>query len=234
MKEFRKIVYFFMSLKERHLTSRLSKTLKSNFTNTTSKTILSSTETMTITAETEKNKSLVEKTVSDILKNADKKPEVLLDYIKAHGTTVVTLPNADFWLSLIGEDLGLVCEQKGVKAIYINLITGAPLTFASEPVFVLTQAPIDFYAMLHQFHKWCSYKMNLPGFDAAAQKNFKKSLRSKNFEETNSLSFEEIISLKEAVARDQEATAFVLKAMNKSEGSKKAFGKVTSEGSANI
>lgn len=234
MKELRKIVYFFMSLKERHLTSRLSKTLKTNFTNATSKKILSSTETMTLTAETEKNRALVQKTVSELITSANNAPEKLLEYIASHNTKVAKISRAELWLSIIKEDLGLICEQHGLKALYLNIITGSKPSLKSEAMFVLTNAPIEFHAMLHQFHKWCSFKMNLPGYDAASQKNFKRFLRSKNFNDTDKLSFEEIISLQEAIARDQEATEFVLKAMKDKEGSQKAFGKITSEGSANI
>jgi hypothetical protein len=45
---------------------------------------------------------------------------------------------------------------------------------------------------------------------------------------------EQIISLKEAIARDSEATAFVLEYTKEVDGSKKVLDKIKNEGGANI
>ena len=49
-----------------------------------------------------------------------------------------------------------------------------------------------------------------------------------------SLSMEKIISLKEAIARDQEATTFVLNYTKEVEGSKKVLDKIKNDGGANV
>ena len=48
------------------------------------------------------------------------------------------------------------------------------------------------------------------------------------------LSMEDIISIKEAVSRDQEATDFVLQYTKHTEGSKNVMDKLKTEGGANI
>ena len=82
----RKILYYFLTIQEKTLTYRLNKSLKHTYGNKTSKTVLSPTEHMTLTLETEKNKELVKKNVEDIVKNCQNNPHKLLDYIIAAGT----------------------------------------------------------------------------------------------------------------------------------------------------
>ena len=53
-----KIVYFFLEKQEKTLTKRLSRHLKTSSSNSTSKTVVSKGVTMTLNAETEKNKDL--------------------------------------------------------------------------------------------------------------------------------------------------------------------------------
>ncbi len=229
----RKILYYILSVQEKSLTFRLNKSLKNSYSNKTSKTILSSTEHMTLTLETEKNKALVIKNVEDIIKNTGNNPEKLLEYIKAAGTKVYKIKNADKILNAIGEEEGLICELKGLKALYLNLFTNSGLSLNFPPSFVLREGTIDPLYMLHHFYKWYSLSLNLPGFDYKAQQNFKKYLKNVNDSTLNKLSMEDTLALKEAVARDQEATEFTLSFTEKTEGAKKVHKKMT-EGGAEI
>lgn len=228
-----KIIYYMLSIQEKTLSYRLNRSLKHSYRNKTSKTILSSTEHMTLTLETEKNKELVRKNVEDIVKNSQNNPYKLLDYIIAAGTKVYKINNADKILAAIGETEGLICELKGLKALYLNLFTTSKISMTFAPAFVMNEGSIDPLYMLHQFYKWYSLKLNLPGFDYKAQQNFKKYLKNVNDKTLCNLSMEDTLALTEAVARDKEATDFALSFAHKTEGAQKVIKKMT-EGGADI
>jgi len=101
-------------------------------------------------------------------------------------------------------------------------------------MFVLRDLPLNIYFMAHQFHKWYGYKMKLPGFEEVAQKNFKRIWEFENSHNVSTLRYEEIIALKEAIARDVEAIDFVLNLAREGEGSQKAYRIMTKEGGATI
>lgn len=229
----RKILYYLLSIKEQTIAYKLKGSLKRSYKNKTSKTIISSTEHMTLTLETEKNKELVRKNVEDIVKNCQNNPEKLIEYINAAGTKVYKLKNADKILRAIGEEEGLICELNGLKALYLNLFTGNRIAFSTKPVLIFNSGNIDQYYMLHQFYKWYSLRMNLPGFDYKTQENFKKYLKNVNDKTLNKLSIEETLALTEAVVRDQEATDFALSYIQKTKGAQNAHKKMT-DGGANI
>lgn len=229
----RKLLYYMLSIQERALYLRLDKSLKSSYKNKTSKTILSATEHMTLNSQTEKNKELVRKNVEDIVKNCGNNPDKLLEYINAAGTKVYRINNADKILKAIGEEEGLICELKGLKALYLNLFTDSKFSFKGRTVFVLNRGKIEPLYILHQFYKWYSLKMNLPGFDYKAQQNFKKYLKNVNDKSLNRLSTEDTLALTEAVARDQEATDFALSFARKTEGAQNVRKKM-SQGGADI
>ena len=92
---------------------------------------------------------------------------------------------------------------------------------------------IDPYYMAHQFYKWYALNMGLPGFDFMSQKIFKISLNSNGAVFSN-LNLDEMTGLKEAIARDQEATTFALELAKSKEGSKNVINKIKNDGGANI
>lgn len=233
MNMFQKIVYFFLQMQEKALTKKLDKHLKASSSNSTSKTVLSTGVTMTLKAETEKNKELVKKNVSDIVKGCNNEPAKLLAYIESKGTKVVKLNNADKLLAVIKEEEGLVTELKGIEAFYINLITHSGFSFKSKPMFIMRNGNIDPYYMAHQFYKWYALEMNLPGFDFISQKLFKIYLNTEEAILSN-LNLDEMTGLKEAINRDQEATNFALEIAKAKEGSKNVLDKMKNDGGANI
>ena len=230
---FQKIVYFFLQMQEKEITKKLDKHLKASSSNSTSKTVLSTGVTMTLKAETEKNKELVKKNVSDIVKGCNNEPAKLLAYIESKGTKVVKLNNADKLLAVIKEEEGLVTELKGIEAFYINLITHSGFSFKSKPMFIMRNGNIDPYYMAHQFYKWYALEMNLPGFDFISQKLFKIYLNTEEAILSN-LNLDEMTGLKEAINRDQEATNFALEIAKAKEGSKNVLDKMKNDGGANI
>ena len=233
MNMFQKIVYFFLQMQEKLLAKKLDKHLKTSSSNSTSKTVLSTGVTMTLNAETEKNKELVKKNVSDIVKGCNNDVDKLLAYIESKGTKVVKLDNADKLLAAIKEEEGLITELKGIEAFYINLITKSGFSFKSKPMFVMRDGNIDPYYMAHQFYKWYALEMKLPGFDFISQKLFKIYLNSDEAILSN-LNLDEMTGLKEAINRDQEATNFALEIAKSKEGSKKVLNKMKTDGGANI
>ena len=228
-----RVFYFFLQIQEKALTKKLNKHLKTYSSNSTSKTVMSTGVTMTLQAETEKNKELVKKNVTDIVKDCNNDSDKLLAYVESKGTKVIKLDNADKLLYAIKEEEGLVTELKGLEALYINIITNSGFSFKSEPMFIMRNGDIDKYYMAHQFYKWYAMKMNLPGFDFISQKLFKIYLNSDEPILSN-LNLDEMVGLKEAINRDQEATNFALEIAKSKEGSKKVLDKMKNDGGANI
>lgn len=227
-----KIVYYFLEKQEKALTKRLSRHLRTSSSNSTSKTVVSKGVTMTLNAETERNKDLVLKNVSDIIKGCNSDISKLLAFIESKGTKVIRLENADKILSVIKEEEGLITPLEGIEALYINTVTHSGFSFKSKPMFVMRNGQIDPYYMAHQFYKWYALQMKLPGFDFMSQKIFKIYLNSDGAILSN-LTLDEMTGLKEAIARDQEATTFALDLAKQKEGSKKVLEKIQ-DGGANV
>ena len=173
-----KIVYYFLEKQEKALTKRLSRHLRTSSSNSTSKTVVSKGVTMTLNAETERNKDLVLKNVSDIIKGCNSDISKLLAFIESKGTKVIRLENADKILSVIKEEEGLITPLEGIEALYINTVTHSGFSLKSKPMFVMRNGQIDPYYMAHQFYKWYALQMKLPGFDFMSQKIFKIYLNS--------------------------------------------------------
>ena len=233
MNTFQQIVYFLLEKQEKALSKKLSKHLKISSSNKTSKTIVSKDVTVTFNAETEKSKELVKKNVTDIIKSCNNDPAKLLAFVESKGTKVIKIDNADKVLSIIKEEEGLITELEGIEALYINIITNSGFSFRSKPMFIMRNGQIDPYYMAHQFYKWYALNMGLPGFDFMSQKIFKISLNSNGAVFSN-LNLDEMTGLKEAIARDQEATSFALELAKSKEGSKNVIDKIKNDGGANI
>lgn len=233
-----KIIYSFLALQEKVLRKKLRRNLKRSFTNATSKRIFSQAASLELNSKTEQNKIKLKNNVKCILEKYENNPQKLLDFIQRSGTKVYKLPFADKLLSLIGCEEGFICATKNVKALYLNVIIGIfsgekmGLSLSTEPMFILRNMPLDDYCMIQQFHKWYAMKLNLPGFDAESQNNFQKFLTPINDEKINELSVEEILGLKEAIARDVEAINFVVNLAKSTSGSKNALKKITAGGAS--
>ena len=144
-----------------------------------------------------------------VLKNTNCECEKLLNYIKAAGTPVHYLANAQKSLALIKEEPGLIYEQKGFEAVYLSFITERRLKFYTEPMFVIDKNFNDKYTMLHNFYRWFSLKSGLPGFEFEIQKKLKQYLRTNKLD-VKGLNLEEVENLQQAIKRDQEASEFLV------------------------
>ena len=74
MNIFKNIVYLLLKNKERKLETKLIKDLRNSASTKTSKTVLGENVTMTFSAETEKNKELVLKSVTELVNETKAKP----------------------------------------------------------------------------------------------------------------------------------------------------------------
>lgn len=227
-KIFKKISLFILSMQEKFLSLKLKGAMGTTFTNSTSKTVLSKDYTVNFNSETEKNKQKLKDEVTLILKEFNNDVDKILGYIELEGTKVYNLKFAEPLLKLLGEEKGFLTAIDGFKAFILNLILEKKFSFKSEDIFVVEDKNVEPYSLIHQFHKWYAKKLNLPGFDKKSQKLFKKYL--KNDKDVSKLKMEEIVTLKEAIARDTDAINFVVDLAKNSEGSKEALKKIVDGG----
>jgi len=234
-----KIIYWVLSLQEKILRKNLKRTLKYSSASSMSKTGFSKSDSLKLTSQTEKNKEKLDFNVKSLLKKYANDPEKLLEFISKKGTHVCRINHTRVLLGIIGYEEGFIGPLKGFKAFYLSLMLTVlgqqvGLAFKTKPMFVLSKQPVDSYNMIQQFHKWYAMKLNLPGFDSEAQQNFQKFLGNTKDEDIKALSIDEILGLKEAIARDVEAINFVVELAKSTDGSRQAMGKITAGEGASI
>lgn len=234
MNIFERIRYFFLAQKAKSLQKKLKNTTRKSYTNKTSKKVYGAAADLEINAQTKKTIEDIKNNVSAIVKQTNCEPEKLLDYIKAAKTSVYTIANADKLLNLIHEEEGVIFEKYGLVALYLSIITGRRWSFKTPPMFVMRKGTIDKFYMLHNFYRWYSMKSGLPGFEQDVQEKFKIFMNDEDETLFNKLSMADILSLKEAIARDKEATDFVLEYAKQIEGSKNVIDKIKNNGGADI
>lgn len=228
------IKYFILSLKEKSLLRKLKDSTRQSYTNNDTKNVMIKGASLTINSKTLQTIAQVKKNVTSIIQKTNGEPDALIDYIKAAKTPVYKIKNADKILNFINEEEGLITEKEGFDALILSVSTGQGIKFKTAPMFVMREGIIEKYYMLHHFYCWYSLKSGLPGFDYKSRKMFKQYLVNGSDDFTAKLSMAQILSLQEAIARDQEATAYVLEYTKQIEGSQNVMDKIKNEGSANI
>lgn len=211
----------------------LQKMLNKTFSNSMGKTIISSTEKVTLNSKSLQLVDEVKEAVGAIAKTAHNNPQKLLDYVEANGTKVYKIVNANKVLEKINEHTGLITELKGVKALYVNILTGSGLGFKTKPMFIISNKQLDYYMLLREFYLWYSLKKNLAGFDFKTQEKFKKYIKNLNKVSFKGLSYGEMLDIQEAISRDKEANEFVIKLLQETGGDTGILGRITS-GGANL
>ena len=197
-------------------------------------------ESLELTSKTLKKTDKANDKITQIVKKNLKTPEKLLDYIQKNGTRVCKVDNADKILNFIHEEEGFITELKGLKALYLNFVLSLlcdkkiSIKFQTPAMFVLRDLPVDVYYMSHQFYKWYGYKMKLPGYDYKTQENFKSTFKTLSNNDISKLSFDEIVAVKEAINRDNEAINFVLNLCRETSTSKKVLEKILKGETARI
>lgn len=220
------ILQWVLNIQEKYYATKCKKHLadiKYTTSNSTSKTHVQAGVKLLLNSKTEENKKKLNKEVKEIVTKNLKEPEMLLKYIEENGTKVFKILYADKILALVGEQEGFITPTHGINAVILNFILEKKFGLKTEPMFVLRDMPLNIYTLTHQFHKWYGYRMGLPGFDNEAQEKFKKIWEYEIDENIKALSYEDIVSLKEAIHRDIEAIDFVAKLAKENEGAKKVF-----------
>jgi len=174
-----------------------------------------------------KRQTEIEKIVKNFLSEKDGIHQ-FFNYIKKHGTKVYKINNANKILSFIGEEEGFIVPQKGIKALYLNLILNKNIAFKTNEIFVLRDLykNINIYALIYQFYNWYCFKEGLPVFNSKTQNNFKNITRICTTSEINNLTVKEIYSLKNAIHQDIEAIDFVINLCKQNKTSKECLNKI--------
>lgn len=222
----KKITELIFSLQEKYYAKKYKTALQNvQYTskNSTTKTHTQAGIKLILNSKTEQNKKKLNEEVGALVKQNLKHPEKLLEYIEENGTKVYKVPFADKLLKFVGEEEGFITPVIGINALVLNLFLEHKFALKTAPMFVFSGKEINLYTLAHQFHKWYGYKMQLPGFDDEAQQKFKKIFEYEIDANVQTLTYEEIISLKEAIARDIEAIDFVTKLAKEQDGAKKVF-----------
>lgn len=142
----------------------------------------------------------------------------LLEFIENRGTKVIRHPKADWILKLLGKEEGFVPPMKSIKGkIMLTLlkIIGAwngQTNITSPPLFIFGEKEPAIGTVIYQLYHWLSYNDGLPGYSDEAMRNFNKIFSpSFGMQDIQRMSREEIVQLREAIARDQAALSFVQK-----------------------
>lgn len=234
-----KVIYWFLSIQEKSLKFRLRNHLKRTYSKSTSKFVFSKGNTAHFSVQTEKNKQRLKTEAEVIIKKCGGDYAKLLKYISKNGTQVHKIPFANRVLAFINCEEGFIGEQRGINALFLSFVLMVlskekiRISIKTQPMFVMRDMPVDLYIMIQQFHKWYAMKLNLPGFDAESQENFQKFLDGANDSQIKDLSLDEIIGLKEAIARDVEAINFVVDLARATKGAQNAMKKL-SDGGASV
>ena len=216
-----------LKMQEDKMHSKIKKNLYSYSCGSVSSHITSF-ATVSFDSKTREKMKIMKETVKKIVKKNINTPEKLLEYVEKSGTRVIKVPFADKILSCVKEEEGFITPKSGLEAFYLNVVLNKKIAFKTPEMFVLRDLPLNIYVMSHQFHKWYSYKMKLPGYDYAAQENFKKVFEFADPKKVQKLGYQDIMSLKDAIRRDVEAIEFVLELSREHEGSKKTLDKIKS------
>ncbi len=178
--------------------------------NSTSKMIMSGTETVILNAKTQQLILSVHEQVKDFLIKVNYDAIEILNYIISKDTPVCQIKDAPQKLKKLGLEEGLIFELSGFQALQLNLMLKAGFRFSTIPLFVLDKKPVAPFTVFHDFYKWYSYKKNLPGFDRESQRLFRLSLINPNAINMSKLTLDQLAGLQEAIKRDQEATDFTI------------------------
>ncbi len=206
-----------------------------------SKTYMTANTTLELTAKTQQKAQKVNQNASKILKKFIKKPEQILKFMEAKGTKVIKAPHMNKVLTLIGENEGFITPITGFKALYltiaINLLSKkkVAISFKTEPMFVTRNLPLNLYSLAHQFYHWVAFVQKMPGYEQETVEKFKDIWRlDATSGAMDKLSFEDVMSLRSAIARDVEAIDFVKNFTREMVGAKDSLNKMKNGQTVNI
>ena len=177
--------------------------------------------TLDINADAEKQITDVTNRAFELVSRYNKSTLALLDFVSSKGYKVVRIDNAKRLLKIVEETPGFICEARGLKALFINLIAGCGLSFESEPMFILEKETPEISDFLHDFYLWLAMDMGLPGFDYKTHKLFIRYFVKGEDALLKHIQINQMLMLKQAVSRDKEAIEFVIEFVKLNRASKK-------------
>lgn len=225
------LIYFLLSLQEKILKYRLSKTLGVKNTSKR-KRHYSNGCTLDLNSMAELEKQQLEEEINLILKQYNYEPKKILEYIEAQGTKVYFVEKASKLLNPIGENEGFIGPATGSLALYLSLATEKKPSFKTNEMFILSKGEINKYYFIYHFYNWFAFKHNIAGLDAESQKLLKKYLFGEG--DTKELQLAEIYKLKDAIKQDKASIEFVVKLCRNYDGAKQALDKMKNDGSAKL
>ena len=222
------IIYSILALEERFLRKRLDKTIGIK-NNSKRKKIFQHGCLLSLDSIAEEEKNKMEEELRLILKETDYSPEKLLTYIQNQGTNVYYIGNANY-LYKVEENEGFIYPQKGLKALYLSILTKQGFKFNTDAMFVLSRGEINKFYFVYHLYNWYSYKHGISGMDSESLATLNKYLFTASEEDFKKLQLNDIYKLKDAIKQDKASIEFVLKLCRDMEGAKKAFEKLTENG----
>ncbi len=212
------------------------------FSGKNNKTFLTANETLELNSKNKQANFGIRNQAKMIIKQYKGDPEKILNYIKSQGTPVIKAKYAEKALTFLREDEGFIYPQKGLRALIlstaINVLSSdsqIKIGFKTPEMFFMRNNPANFYFLAHQFYHWMSFKNSLDNFDENALYNF-KNIASSDLSDSdiNNMSVTQILSMKDAIARDVEAIEFVKEITKELIGIKKALNKLKQKKSINL
>ena len=231
MKLLENIIYNILSLQEKFLRQRLSRTLGAK-TASKRKRRYSNGCLLDLNSIAESKKQRYEEELTLILKNCDYDPQKILEYISKQGTMVYYIDKASSKLNPIGEYEGFIYPAKGLRALYLSLTISKKPSFKTGEMFILSKGVINKYYFIYHFYNWYAFKHNISGLDRNSQELLKKYLYEES--DTKQMQLSEIYTLKDAIKQDKAAIEFVIKLCRNYDGTKQALEKIKNNGSASI
>lgn len=206
-----------------------------------SKTYVTAGETLYLNAQEKLDAKEVITNAKSVFKENLNEPEKIFDYIKSQGTPVIKLKNATTLLWFVGQEEGFIPPQKNLQALFLGLLINIfsenkiQLGLQTQGMFVLRDTDLNPYFLAYQLYHWMAHSKNLSGYDEKTVKQFKNIfVIEQDIMARKSLSIEEILSLREAIAREVEAINMVVQLAREISGSKKASDKLKKEGDISI
>ena len=231
---FLKLIYSIVSQKYYMFKYRKYSSLK----NKSSNVFLSQSGVVKLNAHDEQRAKNVYHKAKEFLKKHIKEPDNILRYIENHSTIIVRMKHIEKVCLLLNIAPGFLPKQKGFKtfclSVMIKLFYDKNAEISSElpDMFLLGVNTPNVYILAHQFYHWMAYKSSLPGYDEQTQRNFRNIWKLQKSEEIKKLSVSEILSLKDAIARDVDALDMVRELSVEFAGQKKCIDKIKTSGSS--
>ena len=223
--------------KQNKMHKKRMKELKKKFLSSkthSQKHYMTSCATLAIKADFENEKQINQEKIEKIVQMYMNEPKKLFDYIKGASTPVIVNKYANKLLAFVNMDEGFILPQKGLRALYLNLIFNKNISFKTKEMFIISTYKVDIYALIYQFYNWYYYKVNPSKYNYEIQEKFRHIFELAETSKINTLSYEEILGLKTEINRDIEAINFVRELAVKNSMAKKNLERIKSGETINI